>query len=300
MKENASNPCAGKTPSEGMNFQAIDALLDGVEALPRSPYPLQELLRALTDPDADLNEVVRIITYDPVLTAKLLQLCNSAFISRRTPANTVGEAISQLGFQTVYRVVASIKGPQIFQSREGACGFSAEQLWKHSVLTALNAQFIGEDFGEDSGILFTAGLLHDLGKVMLGMMFREKYGCVVSAARVEQKPLWELERAAFGTDHAEVGARLLERWKFSPELVCSVRYHHQPHEAQALERLPAIIQVASALGHAACPEEGNGRVLVQAEAGLAIFGWTLEEMGHYGQRMEANKEILKMLMRMGR
>ncbi|MDB6032677.1 MAG: signal transduction protein [Verrucomicrobiales bacterium] len=300
MKGNSVKAWANENWSEGMSLQAIDGLLDSVEALPLSPYPLQELLKALTDPESDLSEVVRIITFDPILTAKLLQLCNSAFISRSAPANTVGEAISQLGFQTVYRVVASIKGPQIFQLRGGACGFAAEQSWKHSVLSALNAQFIGEDFGEDSGVLFTAGLLHDLGKVILGMSLREKYGCVVSAARVEQKPLWELERAAFGTDHAEVGARLLERWQFSPELVCSVRFHHHPHEAQALERFPAIIQVASALSHAACPEEGKGRPLVQAEAGQEIFGWTLEEMGQYGQRMEENKEILKLLMRMGK
>jgi putative nucleotidyltransferase with HDIG domain len=277
----------------------LDALLDSVDALPPSPYPLPELFKALTNPDIDLGRVAEIIMFDQALTTKLLQLCNSAFFSRGRPAKDVSEAISRLGFQTVYRVVASIKGPRIFQPKGGAYGFATEELWKHSALSALNAQFMGEDFGEDSGMLFTAGLLHDMGKVILGMAFGEKYGCVVSAAKAEGRPLWEVERAELGMDHATVGARLLERWRFLPELVCSVRYHHEPHEAQALERFPAMVQLASALSHPTCSEAGKGQLVVETEGGLRVFGWTSEELGRYAERMEENKEVMKMLLRMG-
>lgn len=287
-------------PGEQAAWEGLDSVLDRVDALPPSPYPLPELFRALTDPDTDIGKVVEIISYDSALTARLLQLCNSAFISRGRPANTVTEAINRLGFHTVYRVVASIKGPQIFQAKGKAFGFSPEEIWKHSVMTALNAQFMGEDFGEDSGMLFTAGLLHDIGKVIMGMAFQSEYASVVSAARLEKKPLAEVEAAVFGFEHAALGARLLERWKFSPELAASVLHHHQPLQARPRERFPAIIQVASALSHEAYPETADRKLTVQAQEALDVFGWTPDEMRHYGQRMEEHKEIIKMLLRMGK
>src|SRR3954471_17597959 len=126
----------------------VDALLDGIETLPASPYPLPELSKALTDPNADLNRVVEIISFDPALTAKLLQLCNSAAFSRGNPANDVAQAVNRLGLQTVYRALTALKGPQIFpKPRTG--GIDPVDLWTHSVMTAIAAQVIAEDLGEE-------------------------------------------------------------------------------------------------------------------------------------------------------
>jgi putative nucleotidyltransferase with HDIG domain len=283
-----------------MSHDEVVALLDSVEALPASPYPLPELFKALTDPDSDLSTVVGIITFDQALTAKLLQLCNSACFSPGRHINTVAEAINRLGFQTVYRVVASIKGPQIFQLAGKSYGFSNEELWQHAVLSALNAQHVAEVLGEDSGMLFTAGLLHDIGKTLLGRAFHERYECVVAEARREQTPLWKVEQEAFGTNHAEVGARLLEKWKFSPQMVCSIQYHHHPQENLSAERFPAMIQVASALSHAAYPNNAERPLIVEPKEGLDVLGWTEEEMRGCRERMEENQEILRMLLRKGR
>src|SRR4051794_10472010 len=195
----------------------VDALLDGIETLPASPYPLPELSKALTDPNADLNRVVEIISFDPALTAKLLQLCNSASFSRGTPANDVAQAVNRLGFQTVYRALAALKGPQIFRRSGKAGGFDPVDLWTHAVMSAIAAQMMAEDLGEESAFLFTSGLLHDLGKSILGET--PDYAAVVRQARAEHKPLQEIEKSVLGTDHATIGARLLERWNFSPEMI---------------------------------------------------------------------------------
>src|SRR3954463_12975104 len=115
----------------------LDPLVEGIEALPPSPYPLPELFKALSDPNADLSRIVEIISFEPALTSKLLQLCNSAYFSRGRPASNVIEAVNRLGFQTVYRAVAAIKSPQLFRSTNNSFGLDPHEIWKHSAVAAL-------------------------------------------------------------------------------------------------------------------------------------------------------------------
>jgi putative nucleotidyltransferase with HDIG domain len=277
----------------------LDVLLDGVDSLPPSPYPLPELFKALSDPNADLSHVVDLISSDPALTANLLHLCNSAFSARGKAANTVGEAVSRLGFRTVYRVVASIRSPQLFRPSKADYGIDPREVWKHSVVAAMAAQFMADDFGEDSGVLFTAGLLHDLGKVLLSQKFKHEYGRVLAAARQLNKPLCVMETGAFGVDHAQLGARLLERWGFSPELVASVRFHHEPHRAAHFERFAAMVHVASAFSHMHHPLSMENGIPHDPQPGLAIFGWSADELGRYSSRLSGNMPLLKAMLQLG-
>src|SRR5258706_3902286 len=130
----------------------IDKLLAGIENLPLSPNPLPQLFQALTDSDSDRSQVVDLISFDPGLTAKLLQTCNSALFGRAEPVNDVAEAVDRLGFQMVYRVVAVVKGTQVLRPSRKSYGVDASKLWRHSVQTAFAAQFIAEDVGAESGL----------------------------------------------------------------------------------------------------------------------------------------------------
>src|SRR6058998_3843257 len=115
------------------DMDRIEELLDGIDTLPLSPTPLPQLFRALTDTDSDLSQVVDLISFDPALTAKLLKTCNSAFFGRAEPANDVAEAVQRLGFQTVYRLVATVKGAQVLRPSQNSSGVDANDLWSHSV-----------------------------------------------------------------------------------------------------------------------------------------------------------------------
>jgi hypothetical protein len=132
----------------------IDELLDSIDTLPPSPYPLPELFKALTEADSDLSQVVDLISFDPALTAKLLQTCNNAFFARSVPVNDVSSAVNRLGFQTVYRVVATVRGVQVLRPSQKSYGVEISELWRHSVRTAFAAQFIAEDSGTDGGLFF--------------------------------------------------------------------------------------------------------------------------------------------------
>src|SRR6266436_755755 len=139
----------------------IDKLLAGVENLPLSPNPLPQLFNALTDTESDRSQVVDLISFDPGLTAKLLQTCNSALFGRPELVNDVAEAVDRLGFQMVYRVVAVVKGTQVLRPSKKSYGVEPGKLWRHSVQSAFAAQFIAEDVGAESGLFFTAGLFRD-------------------------------------------------------------------------------------------------------------------------------------------
>ena len=276
----------------------VDAFLDGVDALPASPYPLPELFKALSDPDADLTHVVDLISSDPGLTTNLLKLCNSAYLARGKAVNNVTEAVNRLGFRAVYRVVAAIKSPQLFKASKGSEGIPLHEIWKHSVVTALACQYMADDFGEDSGVLFTAGLLHDLGKVLFCQKLKERYRQVIVSATENQQALSVAESNAFGVEHGHLGARLLERWNFSQELVYGVRFHHQPHQAENFEKLAAIVQVASLFSHNYYPCPTPAGLPAEAEAGLHIFGWSVEELNGYSRRVNENMTLLTAMLQM--
>jgi putative nucleotidyltransferase with HDIG domain len=149
------------------NMEKIRKLLDKVEVLPLSPALLPKLLSKLSDVDTNFDEVVEIIAFDPALTSKLLQICNSAYFGQESEVNSVAEAVSRVGYQSVYLLVAMINGSNCFPWPSPP-GVDAAKLWRHSITTAFNAKFVAESAGTDGNLLFTAGLLHDIGKVILG------------------------------------------------------------------------------------------------------------------------------------
>jgi putative nucleotidyltransferase with HDIG domain len=162
------------------------------------------------------------------------------------------------------------------------------------------AQFIAEDVAADSGLFFTAGLLHDIGKVILAEAFKEAYARVVSEAKQSGRPLTEVEEGAFGVDHAAIGGRLLAHWKFSAELVASVGCHHHPRAALTLERSAAYVQLASAV---ASEENFNPQPETSAvlglEEGLAILGWTTPDLARYSERLIENMAFVEGMVRQG-
>ena len=261
-------------------MEQIRKLLDKVEVLPLSPTLLPKLLPKLSDVDTNFDEVVEIIAYDPGLTAKLLQICNSAFFGNEAEVTSVAEAVSRVGYQSVYLLVAMINGSNCFPSPSPP-GVDAVKLWRHSVTTAFNAKFIAESAGADGNLLFTAGLLHDLGKIIMG---QEK---MPAAAGLFRQPSdaasLEREKAVFGFTHPEVGAALLERWKLPAQLAVAVRYHHEPKAAQGFERLAACVNLGNLISHA----QEHPQILERAEfqEALALLNLSTDNLKRWSERL---------------
>jgi putative nucleotidyltransferase with HDIG domain len=280
-------------------MDSIDAFLDGIKCLPPAPHVLPQLLNALNDDDTDLNRLVDLITFEPALTAKLLQTCNSAVYCGALSVNDVSDAINRLGLKVVYQIVTAAVGARTLKTSQPTYGVNAKELWKHSVIVSFAARFIAEDVGIESSLIFTAGILHDIGKVLLAEAFKHDYAQVISQVPAAGHPLFEAEKARFGVDHAEVGSRLLARWKFSPELVASVQFHHHPTAAGDQGRLAACVALGNALGNGLTQGQVADTIAQPGhEQALKILQLAVVDQIRYRERIIENMAFAEALYRM--
>ena len=154
-------------------MQELDDYINKVKNLPPAPRILPELLGLLRKENVDSSRVVQLISFDPAITASVLRLCNSALFAGASPATDLSEAVQRLGFRQIYTLVAAVSGARALTPAQKGYGISAGELWKHSVTTAVASQLIARSQDEpDEGLVFTAALLHDVGKIILAEIGR--------------------------------------------------------------------------------------------------------------------------------
>lgn len=276
-----------------------EQVLDRIDALPPAPQILPKLLRVLAEPDTDVSQVTDLIAYDPGLTSKVLQLCNSAWLANATPVTDIGEAVNRLGLRCIYRLVAAVNGRLALRPTRPVPQFDPGRLWRHSVITALAAQFLAQDHGCDDSAVFTTALLHDAGQVVLAQAFGSQYGAVLHPKPNGGPPLEPVlqERAIWGVDHAEAGGRLLARWQFPEVVVAAVTHHHQPEGASSWAAVAACVNLAEAL---AIWIEGQPGLTVPpselaASEALRLLQLRPERLEHYRDRTLENFEFVNAL-----
>jgi putative nucleotidyltransferase with HDIG domain len=202
------------------------------EFLPSIPAVYLEIIEALQTPNCDIQAIGELVATDPGLTAKLLQLANSAFLGFAREVSSAEEAVMLFGIGTVRSLALSAPVFSSFQTLQVE-GFSLEEVWNHSLRVGRMAQTIATLEGASEEVLeqtFTAGVLHDIGKVLLAENPAVDYSGVIARARQTGRPLFEVERDVFQVTHAQVGAFLLDLWGLPPTLVEAVALHHTPAE----------------------------------------------------------------------
>ena len=230
-------------------MEELDQYIQKVKHLPPAPRVLPQLLVLLGKPDSDTGKIVELIMYDQSLTASLLQVCNSAYFASAMPVSDLEEAVNRLGFQQVFRIVASISGSRSLATKQKGYGMDEGELWRHSVTTAVAAQLIAEETGVEANVAFTAGLLHDIGKIILSSGLENIYAKLLEEVDTNQLSLLETEKKLLGVQHAEIGGRLLARWKFPAHLVAAVWFHHNPKGAQPHEKLASCVYLGNMIAY---------------------------------------------------
>lgn len=230
-------------------MQELDDYISKVKSLPPAPRILPELLSLLRKDDVDSDRVVKLIAFDPAITAAVLRLCNSAYFAGASPASDLQEAVTRLGFRQVYQLVAAVSGSKMLGPAQKGYGIDAGELWEHSVVAAVAAQLIAKGCGEDESLAFTAALLHDIGKLVLSEALEHIYRDLVETSEAEQTPLIETEKRLLGVQHAEIGGRLLSQWKFPENIVNAVWFHHEPSGAGPHERLAALVYLGNMVAY---------------------------------------------------
>jgi putative nucleotidyltransferase with HDIG domain len=250
-------------------MQAIDDYISSVRYLPPAPRVVPDLMKLLNQTNVDSSRVVRMISLDPSLTANILRICNSAYFAAALPTTDLQEAVTRLGFQQVYRLVTAATGAKLLAAPQKGYGLDPGELWKHSVASAVAAQLMARKLGDDDNLVFTAALLHDIGKVILAQSIEDSYSRLLREAEAHQLSILESETKLLGVNHAEVGGRLLARWKFPPNIVAAVTYHHSPKAASPHQRLASFVYLGNMIayfmghgfGHLAFALRGRGDAL---------------------------------------
>jgi putative nucleotidyltransferase with HDIG domain len=205
-----------------------DILIESLNEIKPIPSALSRLMAVAASGVASIQEVSDIIRYDPGLTADVLRFANSAASAPTSEITSVTYAMSRLGTEPVMRYLMGKWLKDTGQMKESVYGITSKQLWEHSVTVALAASMVTELLQEkNSGAVFTAAILHDIGLVVLSHA-AAKLGIELEwdlgTSDIENR-LADLERAVFGIDHAQAGALLLEQWKIPEEIVQAVRDH---------------------------------------------------------------------------
>lgn len=219
-------------------------LVAGLSAVPTLPRLHRQLVRELDASSPSMRTISAIISKDLGMTAKVLQIANSTFGDRSDGVATAEGAAGMLGLETIMSIIRSGDGgPAV--SFDGSARFDAERHWETSLKTSELAQAIAQAQQASPYLVdqaATAGLLHDLGTLILASHASERYAAVVQLARESAMPIWKAEQQVFGTTHGEVGAYLLGLWGIAEPIVDAVAYHHSPaqHAGQAFSPLTAV------------------------------------------------------------
>jgi HD-like signal output (HDOD) protein/ActR/RegA family two-component response regulator len=205
-------------------------LVSSIDHLPSLPALYTEVLNEINSPTGSLNKIGEIISKDVAMSAKILQLVNSAFFGLPKHVATPHRAVCLLGVDTIKALTLSVKIFSQF-SQSKLTGYSISNLWNHSILTGVLARSIATNEDRSQSEIdeaFMAGLLHDVGKLILLDKLPQKSLEIVKLANSTNCYLWEAEQKILGTTHAQVGAYLIGIWGLSESIVEAIAFHHSP------------------------------------------------------------------------
>lgn len=276
-------------------------ILARLKDVPSLPVASLKVLQLMHDPEVDLQELVRLIGYDVALTANILKLANSAFFGCSRTIGSVREAVVRLGTHKLSELIVSSAVTPLIQKPLKGYDLPAGELWLHSAAVAIAARELQAVLGVNApDTLFTAALLHDIGKIVLGHFVETNADSIKAIVAAEKVSFLEAEQRVLGIDHAEVGAALLETWNLPPEIVAIVRCHHQPDGYPGDPRGVDIVHIADAL----CINCGigngiDGLCYRPSEASVARLGVTVHTSEAVAAKLLGGIDELKNLFAPG-
>ena len=242
--------------STGKDQVVKDRFIDRLEAiddLPSLPEIVTRLSRAIEDPNTSANAVASIMQDDPAITAKVLKLVNSAYygpIATTREITSVPYAVARMGFNEVRNIVLTMSVFSMFNKRERT--IARREFWRHCISTGITAKVIYHHAGADSGLretspdtYFVAGLLHDIGIIVLEQYFHKSFAALCAYAQLNNIPLHKAEDEKWDVNHGDIGAFLCKKWNMPMPIVESTNFHHHPQYCDdAFRKMVNVVHVA--------------------------------------------------------
>ena len=240
--------------------ERLKKITQSIIALPTLPAVITQLIGIIDNPTTSARNVAQLISTDQALTAKILKLANSAFYGFPREIATVNHAVVVLGFETVKNLALSVSVLERFSGHGESSGFDRQKFWEHSIGCGVAAKMLATKFRyRVSGEVFAAGILHDIGKLVLSQYFPADFGEILDVAQSQGIYIGKAEEQVLGVTHAEVGGWLAERWNLPDQLEESISNHHTPGRlgprSELTSRHSSIWQIFSVDARTSATEE---------------------------------------------
>jgi putative nucleotidyltransferase with HDIG domain len=274
------SPGISRVKGETVNEDKVKHIMAQVRSFPGMPATAAKLMPLLQNQDSSAAQIEDVLKYDPGLTANILKLTNSAYFGLPSRVSSVRQAIMLLGWKRLLQLVMTMCMSVLMKKPLPGYGLSRGELWRHSVAVSVAADVLVKSLSiPDADEVFTAALLHDIGKLVLGEYVQEDLGNI--AQMVGKGISFEVaEFVVLGTNHAQIGARILQNWSLPQELVNAVSWHHDPDQCDHYCMLSDVVHVANILGWMI--GYGNGRNGQPVEPAFEV----IERLGINAGQME--------------
>ncbi len=247
-----------KPPKKREITRSLDAAgmqkrLDRIQDLPTLPAIAMEVNRTLRGYDTSLRQVTDAIEKDQALVALILKLVNSTFFGFRSRIANISHAVALLGFHSLRNVIVSVSVIQSFHRKRYTLDFDIGRFWEHSVASAVISRQIATEVRmaapEDA---FTAGLLHDVGKLLIIQYFPDEFAAIWTRMHTEEISFYEAEKAIIPIPHPRLGAYLLDKWQLPAGLRDAARCHHDIRSEAEVDGLLAAVHAADIIANRLC------------------------------------------------
>jgi len=229
-----------------VNKQELKKYIESIDDLPSLPSVATSILSLLDDPNVTAAELGKMISTDQGVTLRILRMANSAYYGFPRQIGTINLAIVVLGLETVRSLTISLSVRDTIKSWSAKLPFDFPQYWKHSLYTATGARVFAKNVSyKVPGEAFVAGLVHDVGKLIIARYFTEEYAQITDLSETGGKSAFALEEEFIGADHAEIGGWLTEKWNLPMSIVEAVSCHHNPANSKIDNQLSSIINLAN-------------------------------------------------------
>ena len=227
--------------------------LNGVDHLVALPDVCFRVNEMVDDPSSSALDIAKVLSTDPNLTAQLLRIANSPYYGFPSRVETISRAITVIGIQDLRDLVLSTSVINAFAADENEL-INLNKYWRHSLFTGFIARQLGSKTTTKvlcKERLFAAGLLHDIGQLVMTAKIPEIMRIILLRAKADQEPYHEVEQLVFGIGHSEIGAELMKKWHLPESFQAVARYHHEPSKATDFQLEVSIIHIANAMSHIA-------------------------------------------------
>ncbi|HQA81894.1 MAG TPA: HDOD domain-containing protein [Syntrophales bacterium] len=207
----------------------IEKIIRSVQSIPAFPMTVHKVAELVSQEDYAVTDLVNLIKFDQAITANILKMSNAAYFGSRHKIKTIQEAVLYLGQQNLLRAVQAAGVSRFYRKVSGGYVSRARDLWKHAIAVATMSQILSQKiFRCDDSVLYTAALLHDIGKVFLGEYVQESFERIGNLVANGGYSFLDAEKEVLGIDHAVLGGMIADHWHFPTEIRDAIAYHHRP------------------------------------------------------------------------